>query len=254
MSSIQQVVAHTKQPRSGYLDFKLFSIKLLEDARPIPTGENVQSHISERAVKCLSLMMNGLSVEDAFRLALLGANEASMYRVPNVVETANELLSGIDGLSDASITSACKLVTLETWYKSSLSAMMQKGPETVSPDHQTIENIRVMANRSLQFFEEYGPILRSEFELDTEGYTAYVSSGSVDLLTANTLWLYRTSRQRPNIKDTLRLLMSWIMWNEPGVDAIGIFNPRLNAVYTMHVSDIPAESIELVKSAVIGYE
>ena len=54
--------------------------------------------------------------------------------------------------------------------------------------------------------------------------------------------------------------MYWIIGQHDGspkyknIKKLGIFNPRLNIVYTLNVSQIPDEIIEAVEKDVICYE
>lgn len=53
--------------------------------------------------------------------------------------------------------------------------------------------------------------------------------------------------------------MYWIMGQHSGkpefksVTKLGIFNPRLNLVYTLNIQDIPEEVVQTVESEVICY-
>lgn len=77
----------------------------------------------------------------------------------------------------------------------------------IMPDAPTIENIRTMVNRCLNFWEEYGPVIVDGFTFEG-GYTDIVSSGDGDYLTRDTLWDLKVSKEAPKNKYTLQLLMT----------------------------------------------
>ena len=84
-----------------------------------------------------------------------------------------------------SIICACKLCGYDVCYRS--SPTRYRPVENIEPDQETINNIRIMVNRSLHFFEIYGPIVKNEITFEG-GYSALVTAGDGDYLTENTLW------------------------------------------------------------------
>lgn len=136
--------------------------------------------------------------------------------------------------------------------------MGYKPAESIDPDGAAISNIRLMVERSLKFFEEYGPVVLDAPTFEG-GYTEIVSAGDGDFLTEDTLWDFKVSKKPPTNKHTLQALMYFLMGKHSihdefdSVENIGFYNPRLNTVYRMAVSDIAPEVIEEVESEVIGY-
>ena len=169
-------------------------------------------------------------------------------------------MSAIIGIDDASIISACKLATFDVWKRNVAVAALAKDADNTRPDENTIRNIQIMVIRSLKFWNEYGPIVKDGFTFEQNGYSKMVSSGDGDYLTSDTLWDFKVSKAKPNSKHTLQLLMYWIMGQHSGkkefkkIDKIGIFNPRLNTVYTYEMKDIPPETIREIENDVICYE
>ena len=97
------------------------------------------------------------------------------------------------------------------------------------------------------------------FTFEEKGYTSTVDSGDGDYLTANTLWDFKVSKAKPTNKHTLQLLMYWIMGQHSektefrSITQLGIFNPRLNVVYTLDIADVPRDVITAVEKDVICY-
>lgn len=66
-------------------------------------------------------------------------------------------------------------------------------------------------------------------------------------------------KTKPTNKHTLQLLMYWIMGQHSekeefrNITRLGIFNPRLNTVYTLDTSAVPKDIIMAVEKDVVCY-
>ena len=170
---------------------------------------------------------------------------------------AKDLLCSIKGLDDTSIEAAIKLVGMGS------SSLRTKDSKTGSkrrivPNKKTIENVRIMVNRSLEFFRLYGPVIKYGYTFEG-GYTDLISGGSGDFMTKDTLWDFKVSASEPISRHTFQLLIYYIMGlhsihpEYKSIQQIGIFNPRLNKVYTYPVNQISSETILKIEQEVIGY-
>lgn len=123
-------------------------------------------------------------------------------------------------------------------------------PDAITtPDATTVQYVSTMIARSLGFFREHGPITEA-------GFIAGDSDG--DFLTANTIWDFKVSVNPPTSVHTLQLLALWIRGERIGqfnsITHLGIYKPRLDAVYRFPVASILAEIIsEVSSSEVIGF-
>ena len=175
----------------------------------------------------------------------------------NVSQTNVDIV--LKAIDEKSITNACKLVTYDVWFRNPMGAIMAKGADDINPDAETIQNIKIMVQRSVKFWEDYGPIVKDGFTFEPNGYTETVDSGDGDYLTADTLWDFKVSKSKPTNKHTLQLLMYWIMGQHSSqkiyksIQNLGIFNPRLNEVYLLNVNTISKEIITEVERDVICY-
>ena len=131
--------------------------------------------------------------------------------------------------------------------------------EEIRPNRETVENVRKMVDRSVLFFDQYGPKVLDGLTFEG-GYTGYVVAGDGDFLTKDTLWDFKVSKQRLQTKHTLQLLMYWRMGlhsahseSYKSIEYLGVYNPRKNIVYRLPVSKIPPETIDEVEVKVIGY-
>lgn len=261
MYSVTARIAMVKQPRGGYLKPSLLHVCELKDEKTLREEENVHATIVGLTVDYLTRYMMGVDKKEAFRISCYGAMIANIIGGrPWAQKEAENYLSAINGIDDASIISACKLATFDVWKRNVAVAALAKDADNTRPDENTIRNIQIMVIRSLKFWNEYGPIVKDGFTFEQNGYSKMVSSGDGDYLTSDTLWDFKVSKAKPNSKHTLQLLMYWIMGQHSGkkefkkIDKIGIFNPRLNTVYTYEMKDIPPETIREIENDVICYE
>ena len=238
--SVTQRVGQVKQPRGGYLKPKDFDEIILGlGIEELNKEENIEPNLVGTAVEYLTHFMTGASPDSAFRISIMGA-----HLIGREME-AEALLKKVKGLDDNSIVNALKLTGFDTCRRAGLSTY--KPVELIEPDNATIENIRTMVNRSLHFFDVYGPKVLDGFTF-RGGYTETVNSGDFKVL-----------KGAIEKKHTLQLLMYWRM----GLNSIhlefndlkylGFYNPRLNKAYRIEVDKIPEETINEVDREVIGY-
>ncbi|PLR65560.1 hypothetical protein [Bacillus sp. UMB0893] len=250
MVSVMRKVKETKQPRGGYIKPKDFNVIELNDGVDLHEKENIHSSLMGLAVDYLTRVTLGTSLEKAFKISLRGA-----WNV-NESDYAEELLNGISGLDDSSIENACKLVGFDVAFRASKAAY--KPVHAIQPDVSTITNIRTMVERSRIFYDSYGPIVKDGFTFEG-GYTELISSGDGDFLTETTLWDFKVSKSEPTNKNTLQLLIYYLMGLHSShevfqeIEKLGIFNPRLNKVYILDIDSISPKIITEVSSKVIGY-
>lgn len=279
MASVTIRISEIKQPRGGYIKPSEFETIIIDDGITLNEKENIHGSIIGITVDYLTRFCMGTEIQEAFKISLLGATIAHDLGLKETLDIAGKLLKGIKGIDDDSITNACKLVTFDIWKRNPLGATMAKNYKEINPDKPTIQNIQTLVKRSMAFFEKYGPVTDDGFTFgpvkeDTSayekmlktgngsygGYTAIVSSGDGDFLTEDTLWDFKVSKTKPTNKHTLQLLMYWIMGQHSGqekykkITKLGIFNPRLNTVYLLHIKNIPEDIIKTVEKEVICYE
>lgn len=260
MSSVTARISAVKQPTGGYIKPSQFEAHKIDDGQVLNEAENVHASIMGMVVDYLTRFMMGTDVVEAFSISCKGAMIAEqMFKQTGTIKKADKFLSNIKGLDDTSIISACKMVTYDVWFRNPIGAMMAKGADDTNPDADTIQNVKIMVERSMAFWKEYGPVVKDGFTFEPNGYTATVDSGDGDYLTADTLWDFKVTKSKPSSKHTLQLLMYWIMGQHSGqeiykgIKKLGIFNPRLNVVYLMDINKVSAEVIAEVERDIICY-
>ena len=260
MSSVTKRIADVKQPRGGYIKPSKFTVTQLDDGQKLNPEENIHASTIGMVVDYMTRFMNGADIEEAFKISITGAGRAVLFGHENAMKEIKGYLNRIKGLDDQSIVNACKCVTFDVWLRNAFEANLSKTAADINLDDATIQNIRIMVERGVHFFKTYGPITKDGFTFEYAGYTKTVDTGDGDFLTADTLWDFKVLKKKPTSKHTLQLLMYWIMGQHSGkpefkgLTKLGIFNPRLNAVYLLDVKDISEEIIQTVEDEVICYD
>ena len=244
-----------KQPRGGYvkrLDFKETPLGPGEEG--LYECENIHATLIGLAVDYLTRYVLTGDVKDAFKISLLGAQNIGE------VETAERLVrgvkKGIKDLDDQSIINAVKLSGFDVCCRSSVLGYTPVS--LIRPNADTIENIRIMVQRTLNFFELYGPLVLSGFTFKG-GYTKIIASGDADYLTEDTLWDLKVLKNYINKNHIMQLLIYWRMGLRSdyetfkNVKFLGIYNPRQNKVFTYDLSKLSLEIIRIIDEEVIGY-
>jgi len=283
MASVTQRVKQVKQPRGGYVNPRVMEVQYLSGGAPAlldHRAENIHASLVGMAVDYLTRAACGTRAETVFNISLYGAKKVGDLALHQALVDCATIESG--GLDTPSIEAACRLVGYDVIFR---AGMAQYNPAAnLAPDAFTVLNIRAMVERALRFFDEYGPVEIDGF-LPLGRATEFVDSGDGDFLTFDTLWDFKVSVNPPTIAHTLQLLMYWLIGRDgnwcwqvgnppvqpdlqrlleyglydprihggPIPTRLGIYNPRLDAVYLLSVTDIPADVITAVSRDVIGY-
>ncbi len=248
--SVTRRIKEYPQPRGGLLNPKMFEVIQFDDGVGLRESENVHPSLTGIAVDYLTRFATGSSAEDAFGISRKGAAVVGEY------DLYDKLLASVHGLDDESIIAGVKLAGFDAAYRA--GARAYRDVDEISPDAQTIENLRCMVGRGCEFFRKFGPKVRDGLTFEG-GYTKLVSAGDGDFMTSDTLWDFKVSKNGLKPSHTLQLLMYWRMGlhsihpEYQQVKNLGVFNPRLNRVYVLPVARIPEEIIAKVDKEVIGY-
>ncbi len=263
MYSVTRRIGKVKQPRGGYINKKQFEIISFDDGQEISNEENIHSSLIGLAIDYLTRWGMGAKLTEAFEISLQGVWCYDMFMNKDLLKkdvakkNAKKLLMGMKGLDNQSIINACKMVGYDACYRAGMT--YYKPVEDINPDQATIDNIRIMVERSLAFWDTYGPVVKDGFTFEG-GYTDIISFGDGDYLTADTLWDFKVSKDDPTSKHTLQLLVYYIMGCHSehtefkNIKKLGIFNPRKNQAYIIDIRAIPQEIIDEVSREVIGYK
>lgn len=259
MYSVTKRISMVKQPRGGYISKKEFTVTQLNDDITLNENENIHASLVGLVVDYMTRFMMGAKREESFSISLKGALALDLFtgdKNQSSMKNAVKLLSDVKGLDNKSITNACKLVGYDVCFRAGIIGY--KPVEEINPDKDTIENIVTMINRSILFWNNYGPVTKDGFTFEG-GYTDTISTGDGDYLTKDTLWDFKVSKDEPKPKYTLQLLVYYIMGIHSihkefkSIKNLGIYNPRMNKVYILSIDMIPQSVINEVSKEVIGY-
>lgn len=275
-------VRAAKQPRGGYINPRTMDVRYMSGDAPAPLDigvENIQPSLVGLAVDYLTRYVLGdggegwYRAEGAFGISIIGAgmvgreeyarglctilNEELDKAVVRPEDPSRDFwmpvlwdeesgetyeLHRVAVPSAEAIDAAVKLASFDAAFRAG-SAVYNPDANT-TPDATTVQHIATMVARSLTFFLEYGPMTES-------GFFAGDSDG--DFLTLDTIWDFKVSVKPPTSVHTLQLLAMWIMGTGNGkfekITHLGVYNPRLDAVYRLPVASISAEVIEEVSAS-----
>jgi len=260
MATVTQRIEQISQPIGGLLSVSSMETIIFDDSKSLHNSENIHPGSVGMVVDYMTRFLTGTTIETAFELSLKGAKNKASIRNDNSVNQINTLLNAITGIDDVSIINACKAVSYDVWYRNAFNAIKNNSDLIIIPDKNTISNIRTMLERCITFFSQYGPVIDSGFTFESNGYSSIVDKGDGDYLTKDGLWDFKVSKSEPKPKDTLQILMYYIMGKHSGKDEfskikqIGIFNPRLNKAYTINTSKLSIDLINLVEKDIICYD
>lgn len=250
MYTVTQRAETVKQPWGGYIPVKWMHVTQFDDNRMLNEGENISPGLVGTAIDYMTRYLLGAPLDEAFAISLIGASNIDEK------EKAECLLSQIHGVDSESITCACKLVGYDSCYRVGPSRF--KPVEGINPDNQTMENIAIMLDRTQRFWELQGPVVKIGFDLKG-AYTPIIGRGDGDYLTKDTLWDLKVSKKQIKSLHTLQIRIYYIMGKHSvysefkGLKKLGIFNPRLNKMYTISENEIPQCILDEVSHDVIGY-
>ena len=249
--SVTERAKSVEQPRGGYVkrvDFEEIPIGPGEEA--LHEDENVHASLIGMAVDYLTRFILTGDLEDSFKISILGAKKI------NKIRTANRLLKGISGLDDQSIINAIKLSGFDVIYRGNIFGYIPVNQ--IKPNSNTAENVRTMVQRTVKFFEQYGPIVSDGFSFEG-GYTKIIAKGDADYLSADTIWDLKVLKNHFTKNHIMQLLIYWRMGLRSDYEKfkkikyIGIYNPRKNKVFIYDLCKLPYETIQIIDEVVIGY-
>lgn len=292
MTSVTQRIAQYNrevgQPRGGLVSPELLTVTQVDDGygELDSTVENIRN--VGAVVYYLSRLTGALvasqveareAAESIFRASLAGAGrlrDAGLF--PEAHDDALKSLRDLSlstyaddvasvELEERVVRAACRLASYEIAQHAGV-AWYDPADTDRSPDATTLSHIIMMTERTHDFLREHGPATAVEFSLisgndeledeETDGYLIALDAGDGDFITEEAVWDYKTRSLPPSKDHLLKLLVHYLMGKDSGLPQfrtqthLGIFNPRMNAVYRLAVDDIPADVIKTVRRDVIG--
>ena len=249
MYTVTGRIKSINQPKGGYLPASSFIAKHYDDGRNLNPQENIHGSFVGMTVDYLTRCYVTKNLPESFDISIRGAKILNKY-VNNAYEYALLLLANV-AMGD--VSSAVKLTAFDSVYRAGVMNI-----SFPSPDAATVENIKIMVQRGVNFLERCGSVIKAGFTFEG-GYTDTVVNGDGDYLTKESLIDFKVIRSNINSNYTLQLLMYYLMGLHSihtefkSVKYLAIFNPRKNIVYYFPIKRIPESVINEVSTKVIGY-
>lgn len=252
MTSVTQRIKEIKQPRGGYINPKMFTALQLGGESLSTDSENISPQTIGLVIDYLVRYYYEGDIHSAFNIALRGlaSEEDSKWKV-NAIILLNDVIDGPYD-SDEVIRAACLLAPYDAIYRAGIPASMIAQQ---APDQRTIQHIRKMLHRTISYFKQ--SIVR--VNLQFPGVKAkFIHSGDGDLATIDTLYDLKVSKNGLTKDQTLQLVIYALLGqncDDPfyqGIKTVGIYNPRLDVAYTLDLNEIDRDTINEIKSDVVG--
>ena len=261
MTSVKGRIYQIKQPPKGLVPISKFYCIRHKCKEELNEEENIKPNIVGLAVDYLTRFMINNDAAKSFEVSLKGAELAEKYfNEYNASLIAKELIKNVNGVDKTSILNAVNLVNYDVFYRNGLKAKDIDMANLEKPDDDTIENIRIMVERSVNCLKHYNRTVVDGFSFNPNGYTEYIDSGDGDYISEDTIWDLKVSKYPPTTNDTLQLAIYYRMWQHSDnslpmdITRLAIYNPRLNCVYSIETKDIESNIINIIDNDIIGYD
>lgn len=168
-----------KQPRGGYLKPSLFTKVQLNNEEQLYDEENISSALIGTVVDYLTRYVYssqfcvkredddyvecGMKIfDDVFGSVFIAAKIAEKIMKKDYTESTDSISAKfcqmtvfsnpISELTDEFIILTTKFISLDAFRRNPMSAILSAKIDEINPDYKTIHNIRVMVERSIDFF------------------------------------------------------------------------------------------------------
>ena len=255
MPSIYQRISEIKQPRGGIISINDFIKTEFIDNKILFPLENLSAQLIGSIIDYLSRFLLTNSIEKSFVNLLLGGWLA------NEKDKAIKLSERIKGIDDKSIICACKLTGYDVARRyQGKERMKYINTNDINPDPNTIANIKIMANRTHDFFAKdksnlvCGKVIG---DLKFKYLRDQFGTSEIDIMTKDTIWDIKTSIYKPTSRNVLQLIIYAIFAKFSNdndfkhIKKVGIYNPRLNRSYIYELSNISQNKMEYIAKNVI---
>lgn len=256
-ASVTGILANIKQPRGGYLPLSNFDIESHCDDLRVVGDYNIAPSLVGLAVDYGTRIALGNDPEETFKVATVGAG------MVGASDVAESLIADIDAaglksgeIDEKSVVSLCKLSGFDSAFRAGASAY--RPVSEINPDRQTIEDIGNLILRTKAFFDASAEPVIAGFTFEG-AYTDDAGASDGDYICGNTLWDLKVSKNEPTIKNTMQVLLYYLMGLRSSKDGfkavtrIGLFNPWLQKSWSISVLDLDESFLSMVENDILGY-
>lgn len=256
-ASVTGILANIKQPRGGYLPLSNFDIESHCDDLRVVGDYNIAPSLVGLAVDYGTRIALGNDIEETFEVATVGAG------MVGASDVAESLIADIDAaalesgeIDEKSVVSLCKLSGFDSAFRAGASAY--RPVSEINPDRQTIADIGNLILRTKAFFDASAEPVIAGFTFEG-AYTDDAGASDGDYICGDTLWDLKVSKNEPTIKNTMQVLLYYLMGLRSSKDEfkavtrIGLFNPWLQKSWSISVLDLDESFLSMVENDILGY-
>ena len=256
-ASVTGILANTKQPRGGYLPLSNFDMESHCDNLRVVGDYNIAPSLVGLAVDYGTRIALGSDPEETFEVATVGAG------MVGASDVAESLIADIDAaglksgeIDEKSVVSLCKLSGFDSAFRAGASAY--RPVSEINPDRQTIADIGNLILRTKAFFDASAEPVIAGFTFEG-AYTDDAGASDGDYICGDTLWDLKVSKNEPTIKNTMQVLLYYLMGLRSSKDEfktvtrIGLFNPWLQKSWSTSVLDLDESFLSMVENDILGY-
>lgn len=247
---ITKLASTVKQPRGGFFSVKLFQETQYNSAKELYPDENVSKTLIGTTVDNLTRVLLGANPKKVFEPATFGmmAIKVDMY------DDCYDLADEVKGLDEDSIIAAYRLSVYESVYRSGYKPSMNLTPEL--PNKYTINNIKTMVYRSLEYFGKQKEIANvgKTLSIKYKGDSIY---GDYDYLTEDSLIDMKVLSKKITNKNTLQIILYWILGMKSdknhfsNVKFLKFYNPRLDIEYAFDLNELTPDILKPILEEVL---
>lgn len=256
-ASVTGILANIKQPRGGYLPLSNFDIESHCDDLRVVGDYNIAPSLVGLAVDYGTRIALGNDTEETFEVATVGAG------MVGASDVAESLIADIDAaalesgeIDEKSVVSLCKLSGFDSAFRAGASAY--RPVSEINPDRQTIADIGNLILRTKAFFDASAEPVIAGFTFEG-AYTDDAGASDGDYICGDTLWDLKVSKNEPTIKNTMQVLLYYLMGLRSSKDEfkavtrIGLFNPWLQKSWSISVLDLDESFLSMIENDILGY-
>ena len=256
-ASVTGILKNIKQPRGGYLPLSNFDIESHCDDLRVVGDYSIAPSLVGLAVDYGTRIALGNDLEETFEVATVGAG------MVGASDVAESLIADIDAaalrsgeIDEKSVVSLCKLSGFDSAFRAGASAY--RPVSEINPDRQTIADIGNLILRTKAFFDASAEPVIAGFAFEG-AYTDDAGASDGDYICGDTLWDLKVSKNEPTIKNTMQVLLYYLMGLRSSKDEfkavtrIGLFNPWLQKSWSISVLDLDESFLSMVENDILGY-
>lgn len=259
MFSLTQRIDDIYQPIGGYINKNLFDVKEYGGNYIDSSNENLKPNVVGMVVDYLTRLYyadTDNEIEDVFLLTNFAISSYNTKIDQQIIHNKH-IIKTKDYLCDEYIIAMCKLAPYDAVYRAGLD---QSQIKLIEPDSQTIDNIRELTQRSINYLGKNKFKIITGFKFP-DVITRYVSKADGDFIKSNTIIDLKVSNKHDiNQKQSLQIYGYYLMSQLSNqsifkyIDSIATFNPRYNVEHFLKTIKISYDIKYYVMYNVFGVD